>query len=65
MLKTNDTMFCSHYLAADSPKVLFCCIKECAETALLGCNLYTGWQLVTNAIHLLLTTSLYIWPFEE
>jgi hypothetical protein len=23
------------------------------------------WQLVTNAIHLLLTTGLYIWLFEE
>jgi hypothetical protein len=33
--------------------------------ALLGHNPYTVWQLITNAIHLLLTTGLYTRPFEE
>ncbi len=65
MLKMNDAMFCSPYLTTKAPKVLFCCIKECAEMALLGCNPYTGRQLITNAIRLLLTTSLYIQLFKE
>jgi hypothetical protein len=33
--------------------------------ALLGRNLYTDRQLVTNAIRLLLTTGQYIRPFKE
>jgi hypothetical protein len=65
VLETNDAVFCSPYLAVDAPKVLFRRIKECAETAHLGRNLYTDRQLVTNSIRLLLTTCLYIRPFEE
>ncbi len=65
VLKTNDTVFCSLYSAANAPEVLFRRIKECAKTAQLSRNPYTDWQLVTNAIHLLLTTKLYTWPFED
>jgi hypothetical protein len=65
VLETNDAVFRSPYLAADAPEVLFCQIEECTEMALLGRNLYTDWQLVTNAIRLLLTTRLYIRPFKE
>jgi hypothetical protein len=56
VLKTNNTVFHSPYLAANAPEVLFCHIKECAETVLFSLNPYTDWQLVTNLIHLLLTT---------
>ena len=35
-LEDNDHIFQSPISAADAPKVLFCCIKECAEKALLG-----------------------------
>jgi hypothetical protein len=65
VLETNDTVFCSPYSAAGAPEVLFRRIEECAKMALLGHNPYTDWQLVTNASHLLLTTGLYIQPFEE
>jgi hypothetical protein len=65
VLETNNTVFRGPYLAADAPEVLFQCIEECTETALLGSNPYTDRQLVTNAIHLLLTTGLYTRPFEE
>jgi hypothetical protein len=65
ILETNNTIFCSPYSATDTPKVLFRCIEECAEMALLVCNPYLDRQLMTNTIHLLLTTGLYIWPFEE
>jgi hypothetical protein len=65
ILKTNNTVFHSPYLAADSPEVLFRRIKECATMALLGCNPYMDWQLVMNAICLLLTTRLYTRPFED
>ncbi len=65
ILETNNAIFRSPYLAADTPKVLFCQIEECAETALLGCNPYMNWQLVTNIIHLLLTFGLYIQPFKK
>jgi hypothetical protein len=65
ILETNNTVFRSPYLAADTPEVLFRCIKECTKTALLGRNPYTDWQLVTNAIRLLLTTGLYTQPFED
>jgi hypothetical protein len=65
ILETNDAIFCSPYLATDAPKVLVRQIEVCAETALLGHNPYTDRQLVTNAIRLLLTTGLYIWPLKE
>jgi hypothetical protein len=38
ILETNNTVFHSPYLAADAPEVLFCCIEECAKTALLNRN---------------------------
>jgi hypothetical protein len=63
--KMNDAVFRSPYLAANAPEVLFCCIKECAETALLGRNPYTDCQLIMNAIRQLLTTGLYSRPFKE
>jgi hypothetical protein len=65
ILKTNDTVFHSPHLAANAPEVLFCQIEECAETALLGRNPYMDQQLMTNTIHLLLTTGLYTQPFED
>jgi hypothetical protein len=65
ILETNDTLFCSPNLAANAHEVLFHRIKESAHTTLLGCNPYTGWQLVTNAICLLLTTGLYTRPFKD
>jgi hypothetical protein len=49
----------------DAPEVLFRKIEECAETVLLSRNPYIDRQLITNAICLLLTTGLYIWPFGE
>jgi hypothetical protein len=65
ILKMKDAVFCSPYLAADPPEVLFRRIEECIETALLSRNPYADWQLITNAIRLLLTTVLYIRPFEK
>ncbi len=65
MLKINNTVFCSPYLGANAPKVLFQRIEECAETALLGKNTYTDCQLITNAIHLLLANGLYTKLFEQ
>jgi hypothetical protein len=65
VLKTNDTVFCSLYSAVDAPEVIFCRAEECTKTALLGRNPYVDWQLVTNTIHLLLTTGLYTRPFED
>jgi hypothetical protein len=65
ILVTNDAIFCSPHWAWDAPEVFFCQIEECAEMALLGSNPRIDWQLVTNDIRLLLTTRLYIRPFEE
>jgi hypothetical protein len=65
ILEQNDKVFCSPYLAANAPKFLFLRIKDCAEIALLGQDLYTCCQLINNAIRLLLTTGLYLYPFEE
>ncbi len=65
VLETNNTVFRSPYSAVNVPKVLFRRMKECTKMALLGCNPNTDWQFVTNAIHLLLTTRLYIWPSKE
>jgi hypothetical protein len=64
-LEANDHIFRSPTSAADAPKVLFRRIEECAETALLGQNPYTVKQVITNTIHLLLTTGLYIRAFED
>ena len=40
-LELNDVAFCSQYSAANAPGVLFHCIKNCAEIAILGNNSYT------------------------
>ncbi len=64
-LEANDHIFHSPTLAADPPEVLFCCIKECAETALLGKNPYTNKQLIMNAVRLLLSTGLYTCAFKD
>jgi hypothetical protein len=61
----NDAAFFSPYLATDAPEVLIHRIKDCAVIALLGRDPYTDCQFINNAIHLLLTTGLYLWPFEE
>ncbi len=65
VLETNYTVFRSLYLAANTLEVLFRHIKECAKMALLCCNPYTDWQLVTNTICLLFTAGLYTQPFKE
>jgi hypothetical protein len=64
-MEINDTAFCGVYSAADAPKVLFRRIEDCAEIAILGRNPCTNRQLLQNAIHLLLTTGLYVKAFEE
>jgi hypothetical protein len=64
-MEINDTAFRSVYSAAYAPEVLFWRIEDCAEIAILGCNLYTDRQLLQNAIRLLLTTGLYVRAFEE
>ena len=63
-LDINNSIFCSAYSAANAHEVLFRCIKDCAEIAILGSNPYTETQLVLKAIRLLLATSLYIRSFE-
>jgi hypothetical protein len=65
ILAMNDAAFHSPYLAADAPEVLFHWIEECSEIAFLGPNCYTDCKLIKNAIRLLLTTGLYLQPFEE
>jgi hypothetical protein len=40
-MELNNTAFCGVYLAANAPEILFCCIKDCAEIAILSCNPYT------------------------
>ncbi len=64
-MESNDTAFCGVYFAADTPEILFRCIEDCAEIAILGRNPYTDCQLLQNAICLLLTTGLYVRTFEE
>jgi hypothetical protein len=64
-LEANNHIFRSPMLAANPPEVLFRRIKKCAETALLGKNLYTDKQLIMNTIRLLLTTGLYIRAFKD
>jgi hypothetical protein len=65
ILEQNKKVFCSPYLAANFPKVLFRRIEDCVEIALLGQDLYMDCQLINNAIHLLLMTGLYLHSFEE
>jgi hypothetical protein len=64
-LEINNATFCGPYSAADAPKVLFRCVKNCAEIAILGNNPYTDKQLINNAICLLLTMGLYLRAFKE
>jgi hypothetical protein len=65
ILEQNNAAFHSPYLAANAPKVLLRCIKDCTKIALLRRNPYTDRQLITSAIRLLLTTGMYLHPFEE
>ncbi len=65
MLESNDNAFRHPYSVAAPPKLLFWQIEECAKIALLGHNSYTNCQLINNVIQLLLTTGLYLRPFEE
>jgi hypothetical protein len=65
VLEVNDHIFCSPTSAADTPKVLFCCIEGCAKKALLCKNPYMDKHLITNTIHLLLTMGLYVCVFED
>ncbi len=65
VLEINNATFCGQYFAANVPEVLFQHIEDCAKVALLGQNPYRDWQVMNNAIHLLLTTGLYIRLFEE
>ncbi len=65
-MELNNVAFCKQYSAANAPKILFRCIKNCAKIADLGQNPYTYCQLINNMIRLLLTTAgLYQKPFEE
>ncbi len=64
-LEENDHVFRSPTSAADPPEVLFQCIEECTETALLGKNPYTNKQLIMKAICLLLSTGLYTRAFKD
>jgi len=64
-MEINDTAFRGVYSASDAPEVLFRCIEDCAEIAILGRNPYTNRQLLQNAIRFLLTTGLYVRAFEE
>ncbi len=65
MLEINNATFPGQYLAANAPEMLFWHIEDCAKAALLGHNPYTDWQLISDAIRLLLTTGLYVRPVEE
>jgi hypothetical protein len=63
-MKLNYTNFCSQYSAANAPKVLFRCIKNCTNIRIMGNNPYTNHQLINKAMHLLLTTGLYQRQFK-
>jgi hypothetical protein len=65
VMEQNNIAFRSPYYAANAHEILFCCIKDCTEIALLRCSPYMDCQLINNMIPLLLTTGLYLWPFEE
>jgi hypothetical protein len=65
VLEINNATFRGQYLAANAPEVIFQRIEDCAKVVLLGQNPYTDWQFINNAIRLLLTTGLYVRPFEE
>jgi hypothetical protein len=58
-MEINNAMFFGQYSTAYTPKVLFRCIKNCTEIAIMGNNPYTDCQLINNAVLLLLTTGLY------
>ena len=64
-LELNDVTFCSAYSPADAPKVLFRRIKICTGITIIGNNPYTDYQIINNAIHLLLATGLYVRAFKE
>jgi hypothetical protein len=65
VLESNNRIFSTTYSAADPPEVLFRRIQDCTEIPILGKNPYTDHQLINNTICLLLTTGLYLCPFEE
>jgi hypothetical protein len=58
-LEASDHIFRSPTSAVDAPEVLL------TKKALIGQNPYTDKQLITNTIHLLLTTGLCIHAFKD
>jgi hypothetical protein len=64
-MEINIATFCGQYSATDATVVLFRCIKNCAEIAIMGNNPYTNCRLINNAVRLLLTTGLYQRAFKE
>jgi hypothetical protein len=54
----NVKLFKLAFLPTDTPKMLFHCIKQLQEIALIAQNPYTQAQLITNTMHLLLQLSI-------
>jgi hypothetical protein len=65
VMERNNATFHGQCSTANAPEVLFRCIENCAEIAIMGNNPYTDCQLIDNAVHLLLMTGLYQREFEE
>ncbi len=62
-LYTNNTLFRSPMIAGHSPKMLFYRIEQCQKIQRIGNLLYSGEQIITNAVRILLQAKIF--PLKE
>jgi hypothetical protein len=54
-----NKLFKSAFAGTITPKILFHCIEQCQEIAIIGQTPYTQAQLIANALHLLLASGMF------
>ncbi len=59
----NNKLFKTPFLPTNAPELLFHCIQQCQEIALIVQNSFTQEQLIANAIHHLLQSGIF--PMKE
>ncbi len=66
ILWNNNKLFTADFLPTKAPKMLFHRIEQCQEVVIVAENLYTQTQLVSNMMHLLLKSGIFLMcKFED
>ncbi len=63
LMWNNDEVICADFLPNNVQELLFHCVEQCQEVAIIARNPYTPMQLITNTVHLLLQSKIF--PMKE